>query len=98
MQKINIITHFDLCTGCKLCQLACSERIFAGYNPHKSLLQIKHHSENLYHFPIVCNQCENAYCSRVCPVDAILRDSFTGAMVVDPDKCIACNLCNIYCP
>lgn len=98
MERMQIKTHFDRCTGCGLCQLACSERLLGGYNPHRALLQIAHQCENLYHFPTVCNQCENAYCANVCPVQAIARDAVTGAMVVDPDKCIACNLCHRYCP
>lgn len=93
-----IKTHFDRCTGCGLCQLACSERLFGAYNPHRALLQVAHGSENLYHFPIVCNQCENAYCANVCPVSAIVRDSSTGALVVDQETCIGCNLCHRYCP
>lgn len=90
--------NFDLCTGCSLCQLACSARLLGGYNPHRAVLKIEHRSENLYHFPVVCNQCTNAYCANVCPVEAISRAPATGAMVVDHDKCVACNLCHRYCP
>jgi Fe-S-cluster-containing hydrogenase component 2 len=93
-----IKTNFDLCTGCSLCQLACSMRLLGGYNPHRALLKIAHASENLYHFPTVCNQCANPYCANVCPVQAIHRDSATGAMVVDHEQCVGCNLCHQYCP
>ncbi|WP_028314270.1 4Fe-4S dicluster domain-containing protein [Desulfatibacillum aliphaticivorans] len=93
-----IKTNFDLCTGCSLCQLACSQRLLGGYNPHRALLRITHKAENLYHFPTVCNQCENAYCANVCPAKAISRDPETRALVVDRDKCIGCNMCRKYCP
>ncbi len=93
-----IKTNFDLCTGCCLCQLACSMRLLGGYNPHRALLKIEHARENLYHFPTVCNQCANPYCATVCPVQAISRDPATGAMVVDHEQCVACNLCHRYCP
>ena len=96
--KFFIKANFDLCTGCSLCQLACSARLFGGYNPHRAVLKIKHVTENLYHFPVVCNQCANPYCANVCPVKAIERNETTGAMVVDQDKCIGCNLCSRYCP
>ncbi|MBI9073972.1 MAG: 4Fe-4S dicluster domain-containing protein [Desulfatibacillum sp.] len=97
-QILSIKTNFDLCTGCSLCQLACSQRLLGGYNPHRALLRITHKTENLYHFPLVCNQCENPYCANVCPVKAISRNPQTGAMVVDHDTCIGCNMCRKYCP
>ena len=93
-----IKANFDLCTGCSRCQLACSMRLLGGYNPHRALLKIEHVNENLYHLPTVCNQCSNPYCANVCPVKAIMKDRNTGALVVDHDKCIACNLCHKYCP
>lgn len=97
-RKTFIRTHFDLCTGCELCQLACSQRLLGGYNPHRALLRIAHARENLYHFPTVCNQCINPYCATVCPVDAIQRNAITGVMSVDHDKCVACGQCHRYCP
>ena len=81
-----------------MCELACSERLFGGFNPHRAALKIRHTEENLYHFPTVCNHCENAYCANVCPVSAIGRDPDTGAMVVNPKVCVGCNLCHRYCP
>lgn len=97
-EQIFIKTSFDRCTGCSLCQLACSMRLLGGFNPHRALLRIEHARENLYHFPTVCNQCENPYCANVCPVQAIVRDPHTGAMVVDREACVACGLCSLYCP
>lgn len=93
-----IRTRFDLCSGCGLCQLACSFQLLGGYNPHRALIRITHKSENLYHFPIVCSQCQNPYCANICPVKAIDRHPETGAMIVDHNKCIGCGLCAQYCP
>jgi len=71
--------------------------LFNGYNPRLSRLVILNKKENLYHFPVVCNQCKNAYCLNVCPSKAIKRDK-TGVVTIDTDRCIACGLCAQYCP
>jgi Fe-S-cluster-containing hydrogenase component 2 len=71
--------------------------LFNGYNPRFSRLAILNKKENLYHFPIVCNQCENAYCMNVCPTKAIKRDA-SDVVTIDTQKCIACGLCAEYCP
>jgi len=96
--SIFIKTNFDLCSGCGLCQLACSERLFGGYNPRRAVIKIRHETENLYHFPVVCNQCANPYCANVCPTGAIERDAKTGALAVNHEKCVGCGLCHRYCP
>lgn len=93
-----IKTSFDRCTGCSLCQLACSARLLGGYNPHRAALAIRHRTENLYHFPTVCNHCQNPFCANVCPVAAISRHPDTGAMVVNSGACIGCGMCARYCP
>lgn len=92
-----IHTNFDKCTGCSLCQLACSFDLFKGYNPRLARLAIQQKRENLYHIPVVCNQCENAYCMNVCPAKAIQRND-QGIVEIDQDRCIGCGLCAQYCP
>ena len=96
--KYFIKTNFDLCTGCHLCQLACSEHLLGGYNPHRAGLRVRHSAENLYHFPVVCGHCRNPFCANVCPVGAIFRHPESGAMCVDSDACTGCRLCQRYCP
>jgi len=93
-----LVGHFDKCTGCVICQLACSAREHNGYNPRLANLDIKMSEDGLTHFPVVCHQCENAFCERVCPVSAISRSEKTGALVVDRKVCTGCELCIDACP
>lgn len=92
-----IHTNFDKCTGCSICQLVCSMDLTSGYNPRRARLAICHKNEHLYHLPVVCNQCENAYCMNACPTKAITREE-TGIVAIDADRCIGCGLCVQYCP
>jgi Fe-S-cluster-containing hydrogenase component 2 len=47
--------------------------------------------------PVMCMQCEEAACLKVCPVGAFYQDE-NGAVVMCDDKCIVCKLCVSACP
>lgn len=86
--------NFDLCTGCSICQLACSQVKTGGTNPRAALLTITRNG--LAFRPVVCAQCQNAFCMRVCPVEAIYHDS-DSRVIIDGDKCTGCGLCVEAC-
>ncbi len=96
MTKRQLVSDFDLCTGCSICTLVCSRRWMGGYNPRFACLWIENKMDGLVSDPIVCNQCENAYCVQVCPVSAIERQD--GIPVVNRETCIGCEQCQQYCP
>ncbi|KAG1650260.1 Formate dehydrogenase, cytochrome b556(fdo) subunit [Nymphon striatum] len=48
--------------------------------------------------PYTCTQCDEAWCLRACPVDAITMDMSSGAKIVIDDKCVGCKVCTISCP
>ena len=97
-QKIRIRANFDQCTGCDICRLECSFKSCGGYNPRLALLRIEAGSDGLTAFPVVCHQCENAFCEKVCPHDAMHRDEETGVPVISAEKCRKCGMCMQYCP
>ena len=90
--------QFDLCTGCNACQLACSARAAHGYNPRMARLKVLVEGENFLNRPVICTQCENAFCLRSCPVDAISRNLETGAVLIDKEVCTGCKACVEACP
>ena len=83
--------------GCSICQLVCSMDLSGGYNPRHARLAIRNRKENLYHLPVVCSQCENAYCMNVCPTKAIHRND-AGIVCIDQETCIGCGIYTRYCP
>lgn len=50
-----------------------------------------------YYLPVQCQQCENAPCVKVCPVQATWQED-DGIVVVDYNWCIGCRYCEAACP
>jgi hydrogenase-4 component A len=48
--------------------------------------------------PSLCRHCEDAYCARVCPVNAITQDAKNGRVVIDEKICVGCKMCALACP
>ena len=66
------------CTGCHVCELMCSFQHHGEFN----LRMARIHTTVLLHdevaMPVVCSQCEDAWCERICPVGAIADGSAAG--------------------
>jgi carbon-monoxide dehydrogenase iron sulfur subunit len=86
------------CTGCLQCELACSFEHTGSYNPSRSVIKVfTFHDEGRF-APYTCTQCDEAWCQRACPVNAIQVDMQTGAKVIVDAKCVGCKVCTIACP
>ena len=85
------------CTGCRMCELACSMRHTGEFNPARSRICVIAYDES-FCLPVMCFQCENPYCAEICPTGAIVREEATGMVRVMEDKCTGCKICILACP
>jgi Fe-S-cluster-containing hydrogenase component 2 len=78
--------------------MACSYQAEGAFNPSRSRIKVFTFHEAGRFAPYTCTQCDEAWCLRACPVEAITTDPDTGAKVVDEGKCVGCKVCTIACP
>ena len=97
MEKV-IVVNLEKCTGCRLCELACAMKRENECNPHLARIRIVKDEERGVDVPVVCQQCENPSCMKVCPTDAIIRDAGVGIPTIRKEKCTGCRMCQIVCP
>jgi carbon-monoxide dehydrogenase iron sulfur subunit len=92
-----ITVDIDKCTGCRLCELACSLKNSGECNPAAAMIQVSG-ADDLFSVPVMCFQCDKPYCANICPTGAIVRDSASGTVTVIKQKCMGCKLCAMACP
>ena len=88
----------EKCIGCRSCEIICSFNKTKEFNPKHSAVTVISFDEAQISVPVMCMQCEEANCVRVCPTGAAAKDPVTGAVVIDKKKCIGCKLCMSVCP
>lgn len=104
MKRKEIFIRYELCTGCRSCELACAvshttdkdlvSAILRGERPPRYIWVDEFEGIKA---PAVCRQCEDAPCVAVCPTGAMhVRED--GINVCDVNQCIGCWMCAMACP
>lgn len=94
-----INVDYDKCTGCQWCTLTCTLKREGIASLASGRIQVSRWEAEGVHIPVVCQQCEDAPCMRVCPVvGALARDPVSQVITVDYDRCIGCRYCVLACP
>ena len=87
----------EKCYGCRTCELVCSFGHYGEFNPKMANVSVLEYEKAAVAIPVMCLQCEDACCEKVCPVHAISTDE-NGARTINYDKCIGCKMCMNACP
>ena len=87
----------NTCTGCRICELACSFRHDKTFNPEKSRVRVVR-TEYGISYPIICHQCSKPPCVEACPTHAITKSREGGLVSIDESLCVGCGLCVERCP
>ena len=101
----HLVFHYDRCTGCKSCEIACATE----HSQTKSVLQSMHEIPHPFTriwvvnikgapIPITCRHCENAPCISVCEAEAIKKEGVHGPVIAYPSLCQGCKCCLFACP
>lgn len=88
----------EKCNSCRLCELVCSFKKTNDFNPARSRIQLSVFPEEAFYIPVVCPQCAEAWCVDTCPNRAISRDTESGVVRVDEERCVGCRMCTLACP
>lgn len=89
------------CIGCHACTIACKAEhdIPVGVNRCwvKTVEKGAFPDTRRFFFPVLCNQCTDAPCARICPTSALYKRR-DGIVDLHGDSCIGCRACMEACP
>lgn len=71
-KEMSMIFNANRCTGCKICELTCSNCHQNEYNPKNSFIRIMANDEAGVYIPILDIQCTFCgKCADACPIEAL---------------------------
>jgi carbon-monoxide dehydrogenase iron sulfur subunit len=93
-----VIIDAKKCVGCRSCENYCSLKHEVVCAPSRGRIHVVKWEQEAVFVPVSCMRCQDAPCERACPMHATYRNYSTGAMEVDPNRCIGCMNCVFACP
>ncbi|MFX1277885.1 MAG: 4Fe-4S dicluster domain-containing protein [Promethearchaeota archaeon] len=102
MKQVGFYFDQTRCTGCYTCSVACKDwyNIDAGPENWMRVIAIekgKFPDLTLSYLALACNHCGDPPCIKACPVNAIIKRTDDGIVVVDQDRCLGKAECGSKC-
>ena len=98
MEQKTFFIRAEFCTGCGICQLACSLIKEKEASPAIAWISIKRLVMDGIMLPQICVNCTKPRCMEACRRKAIVKDAETGWVTISQEKCNDCTLCIAACP
>lgn len=100
-KRYAMVVDLNKCIGCHTCTVSCkveNEVPPAVWRTWVKVLEKGNYPQaRQFSLPVMCNNCENAICVRVCPTKASYKRD-DGIVMIDPHKCTGCKYCMAACP
>ena len=101
MANYGFVIDLRKCIGCHACTIACKaeHQIPVGVNRCwvKTVEKGTFPDTRRFFFPVLCNQCVEAPCVRICPTNALFKRR-DGIVDLNGMSCIGCRACMEACP
>lgn len=102
MTQKTLVIDLDRCIGCGACEIACKQEndvpLGTYYNRVVSVGPVGTFPDiKQYFLPLVCQNCREAPCVKVCPTGASYKTE-DGQVLINKEKCIGCKMCMAACP
>jgi protein NrfC len=99
----SMVMRQNHCIDCQLCMEACVKTNHVPSYGYRTIIlertrNIGPGKQETIFMPVLCNQCNEPPCVRVCPTVATYKDKTTGIVMMENKKCIGCKTCMAACP
>ena len=101
MPNYGFVIDLKMCIGCHACTIACKSEHDIPIGVNRCWVKTVEKGtfpDTLRLFqPMLCNQCEEAPCMKICPTSALFK-RYDGIVDLNSDSCIGCRACMVACP
>lgn len=91
-----IVVDAERCTGCRLCELACSLHHEGRFSPELSKIRVLKIDRYGFDYPLLCHQCQRCSALLHCPRGALKRGP-EGRLLLLEERCDGCGACAEAC-